>query len=147
MRKVLCLHSHTQIIPYAYQPKLSAHLRNLRRDKVITDVDPSEPIDCILNVTICEKKTEGEIRMNIDMRPMNTGSKHTKHHIPLPPEMWKRSQIRKRWKRAFSGGSGSGSSKIFASSHHLLLMTKKVPKAKFCQHFLLYQPKKQCQSI
>ena len=79
--------SHRQIIPYAYQPKLSAHLRNLRRDKVITDVDPSEPIDCILNVTICEKKMEGEIRMNINMRPMNKGSKHTKYHILLPQEI------------------------------------------------------------
>ena len=77
---------HRQIIPYAYQPKLSAHLRNLRRDKVITDVDPSEPIDCILNVTFV-KKTEGEIRMNIDMRLMNKGSKHTKYHIPLPQEI------------------------------------------------------------
>ena len=75
---------HRQVIPHAYQPKLSAHLRNLRRDQVITDVDPSEPIDCILNVTICEKKTEGEIRMNIGMRPMNKGSKHMKYHIPLP---------------------------------------------------------------
>ena len=54
--------------------------------------------------------------------------------------MWKRKQIQKHWKRAISGGSGS--SKIFASRHHLLLMTKKVPKAKFCQNFCLISQKK-----
>ena len=42
---------------------------------------------------------------------------------------------------AFSGGSGSGSSKIHASRHPLLLMTKKIQKAKFCQHICLFSQK------
>ena len=53
-------------------------------------------------------------------------------------EMWKRQQIRKHWKLAFSGGSRSWSRKISTSRHHLLLITKKVQKAKFSQYFCLF---------
>ena len=74
-------------VPFQYREKLSAHLNNMRRDDVIEDVDPAEPIDCVLNVCISEKKTEGAIRMNIDARPYNIGAKHTKYHVPLPQEI------------------------------------------------------------
>ena len=66
---------------------LTAHLRNMRRDGVIEDVDLAEKVDCVLNITILEKKTQGTIRMNIDMQPMNEGALHTKYHVPLPQEV------------------------------------------------------------
>ena len=37
-------------------------------------MNPAEPIDCILNIAISEKKTLGSIRMNIDARPYNKGA-------------------------------------------------------------------------
>ena len=37
-------------------------------------VNPAEPVDCILNIAISEKKTQGSIRMNIDARPYNKGA-------------------------------------------------------------------------
>ena len=49
-------------------------------------VNPKEAIDCILNVAISEKKTQGSIRMNIDARPHNKGAKHTKYHVTTPQE-------------------------------------------------------------
>ena len=45
-------------IPYRYQGRVSAHLQNLRRDGMIKDVDPAEAVECVLNVTISEKKAE-----------------------------------------------------------------------------------------
>ena len=44
-------------VPYHYQEKLSKHLQKLREDRVIEDVDPRGPIDCILNIALSEKKT------------------------------------------------------------------------------------------
>ena len=74
-------------VPYFYRERLSSHLNKLRSENIIEDVDPSEPIDCILNVTISDKKTPNEIRMNIDARPINVGAKHTKYHVPTPQEI------------------------------------------------------------
>ena len=74
-------------IPYRYQDRVSAHLKNMRRDGVIEDVDPAEVVDCVLNVAISEKKENGAIRMNIDMRPYNEGAKLTKYHVPLAEEV------------------------------------------------------------
>ena len=74
-------------VPYHYQDKLAAHLQQLTKEGVIEDVHPAEPIDCILNLSISEKKTKGSIRMNIDARPLNKGAKHTKYHVPLPQEV------------------------------------------------------------
>ena len=74
-------------IPYRYQDRVSAHLKNLKRDGVIEDVDPAEVVDCVLNVAISEKKENGAIRMNIDMRPCNEGAKLTKYHVPLAEEV------------------------------------------------------------
>ena len=74
-------------IPYRYQDRVSVHLKNMRRDGVIEDVDPAEVVDCVLNVAISEKKENGAIRMNIDMRPYNEGAKLTKYHVPLAEEV------------------------------------------------------------
>ena len=74
-------------VPYHYQDRLATHLKQLTKEGVIEDVHPAEPIDCILNLSILEKKTKGSIRMNIDARPLNKGAKHTKYHVPLPQEV------------------------------------------------------------
>jgi len=74
-------------VPFHYQDRLTTHLQKLKQDGVIEDVDPAEPVDCILNLTISEKKSEGAIRMNIDARPLNVGARHTKYHVPLPQEV------------------------------------------------------------
>ena len=44
-------------IPYHYRAKTAEHIEKLKKEGVIEDVDPSEPIDCVLNTTISEKKT------------------------------------------------------------------------------------------
>ena len=62
------------------------HLQKLREDGVIEDVDPREPIDCVLNIALSEKKNK-DIRMNIDARPLNKGAKMTKYHITTPQEV------------------------------------------------------------
>ena len=74
-------------VPYHYRERLSAHLSKLKAEDIIEDVDPAERIDCVLNVTISDKKTLNEIRMNIDARPINLGAKHTKYHITTPQEI------------------------------------------------------------
>ena len=51
------------------------------------DMDPTEPIYCVLNVVFTDKKTPGEIRMNIDTTPINKGAKITKHHIKTAAEV------------------------------------------------------------
>ena len=53
---------------------------------MIKRVNPAEPVDCILNIAISEKKTQGSIRMNIDARPYNKGAKHTRYHVTTPQE-------------------------------------------------------------
>ena len=73
-------------VPYHYQDRLSKHLQKLREDGVIEDVDPREPIDCILNIALSEKKNK-DIRMNIDARPLNKGAKMTRYHITTPQEV------------------------------------------------------------
>ena len=42
----------------------------MRQDGVILDIDPAKKVDCVLNLTILDKKTQGAICMNIDMTPM-----------------------------------------------------------------------------
>ena len=73
-------------VPYHYQDRLSKHLQKLREDGVIEDVDPREPIDCILNIALSEKKNK-DLRMNIDARPLNKGAKMTRYHITTPQEV------------------------------------------------------------
>ena len=64
-------------VPYHYHERLSRHLQKLREDGVIEDVD------CFLNIALSEKKN-GDMRMNIDARPLNKGAKMTKYHITNP---------------------------------------------------------------
>lgn len=73
-------------IPIHYQGKVSELLQFLRENDVITDVDPKEIIDCVLNVVITDK-ANGDIRMNIDNTPLNPGMQRTKYHIQTPQEI------------------------------------------------------------
>ena len=73
-------------IPMHYRQEVSKHLKFLREQKVITDVDPRNPYECVMNVVITDKK-EGNIRMNIDNTPRNPGMKRTKYHVQTPHEI------------------------------------------------------------
>ena len=46
------------LVPFHYQERLARHLEKLREEEVIEDIDPREPIDCLLNVSISDKKEE-----------------------------------------------------------------------------------------
>ena len=74
-------------VPYHYQEKIAEHLRKLKKEGVIEDVDPAESVDCVLNIAVSEKRIQGAIRMNIDARPLNVGAKHTKYHVTTPQEV------------------------------------------------------------
>ena len=71
---------------YHYRERLATHLRKLEAEGVVEKVNPAEPIDCILNIAISEKKTLGSICMNIDARPYNKEAKHTRYHVTTPQE-------------------------------------------------------------
>ena len=73
-------------IPVYYQDKVSDLLRFLREQGVITDVDPRNSYDCVMNVVITDK-SHGQIRMNIDNTPRNPGLKRTKFHVQTPQEI------------------------------------------------------------
>ena len=75
------------LIPLNYRSKVSKHLQFLREEGVITDVDPRQAHDCVLNVVITDKTTPGEIRMNIDSTPQNPGMRRTKFHVKTPQEI------------------------------------------------------------
>ena len=69
--------------PIHYQGEVSKLLEFLRTQGVITDVDPRESYDCVMNVVITDK-SNGQIRMNIDNTPRNSGMRSPdfmfKHH-------------------------------------------------------------------
>ena len=71
-------------VPYHYQERLGVHLKKLEKEGVIEKVNPAEPVDCILNIAISEKKTQGSTHMNINARPYNKGAKHTRYHVYTP---------------------------------------------------------------
>ena len=73
-------------IPIHYQEQVSQLLDFLRQQGVITDVDPRNNYDCVMNVVITDKKN-GQIRMNIDNTPRNPGMKRTKFHVQTPQEI------------------------------------------------------------
>lgn len=73
-------------IPIHYQQKVSNLLKFFRENDVITDVDPKEINECVLNVVITDK-ANGAIRMNIDNTPINPGMQRTKYHIQTPQEI------------------------------------------------------------
>ena len=49
-------------VPYHYQERLATHLRKVEAEGVVEKVNLVEPINCILNIAISEKKTLGSIR-------------------------------------------------------------------------------------
>ena len=59
----------------------------MRQDIVIDNMEPAEKVDCVINVTISEKKTKGAIRMNINFLPMSKGALLTKYNVPLPQKV------------------------------------------------------------
>ena len=73
-------------IPFHYQEDVSKLLDFLREQGVITDVDPRDSYDCVMNVVITDKKN-GQIRMNIDNTPQNPGMQRTKFHVQTPQEI------------------------------------------------------------
>ena len=73
-------------VPIHYQKEVSELLNFLRKEKVITDVDPRKSYDCVMNVVITDK-ANGQIRMNIDNTPRNPGMKRTKFHVQTPQEI------------------------------------------------------------
>ena len=72
--------------PIHYQPAVSDLLQFLREQGVITDVDPSDTHECVMNAVITDKKN-GDIRMNIDCTPSNPGMNRTKFHVQTPQEI------------------------------------------------------------
>ena len=73
-------------IPFFYQEQVSKLLRFLKEEKVISDVDPRQSYDCVMNVVITDK-ANNQIRMNIDNTPRNPGLKRTKFHVQTPQEI------------------------------------------------------------
>ena len=74
-------------VPYHYQDRLTDPLELMEKEGAIEPVDPREEVDCTMNVVITDKKTSGQIRMNIDATPINAGIKMTKYHIPTAGEV------------------------------------------------------------
>ena len=62
---------------------MSKLLDFLRKEGVITDVNPWGNYDCVMSIVITDKKT-GHIRMNIDNTPRNPGMKRANHHVQTP---------------------------------------------------------------
>ena len=73
-------------VPVHYQEEVSKLLAFLRKEGVITDVDPRGNYDCVMNIVVTDKKN-GQIRMNIDNTPRNPGMKRTKFHVQTPQEI------------------------------------------------------------
>ena len=74
-------------VTYHYQDRLSQHLSMMRKEAAIEDVNPREPLACVMNVVITDKKESGPIRMNIDATPLNKGMKMTKYHVKTAAEV------------------------------------------------------------
>ena len=67
----------------AYRDRLSQHLKELCDNDVIEGpLDSSSLLDYISNVVITEKKTSGQIRMNIDMRHANLAIQESQFPVP-----------------------------------------------------------------
>ena len=69
-------------VPYHYQERLADHLELMEREGAIKPIDPREEVNCTMNVVITDKKSSGQIYMNIDTTPINAGIKMTKYHFP-----------------------------------------------------------------
>ena len=67
--------------------RLSQHLDMMRKEGAMEDVNPREVVDCTMNLVITDKKSAGQIRMNVDATPINQGIKMTKYHVPTAAEV------------------------------------------------------------
>ena len=74
-------------VPYHYQNRLSDHLEMMRKEGAMEDINPREAVDCTMNLVITEKKSAGQIRMNVDATPINQGIRMTKYHVPTAAEV------------------------------------------------------------
>ena len=54
-------------------------LEKLKAEGMIEKVNPEEPVGCILNIAISEKKAQGSIPLNNDAKP-------TRYHVTTPQE-------------------------------------------------------------
>ena len=57
----------------------------MRKEGIIEDLDPREPIDAILNLVITDKKMPGKIRIKVDATPINKGAKMNKLQVKQRP--------------------------------------------------------------
>ena len=73
-------------VPYHYQERLTTIIKQFHKDDNIQKVDTEDNIDCILNVSISEKRTQGGIQMDIDARLLNEGAKLNGHQGTTPQE-------------------------------------------------------------
>ena len=73
-------------IPPQFQEELSNHLQFLRKNGKIVDVDPNtETVECYSNVVI-SRKPSGDLRMNLDARPVNAALSDIVSHQMVTPE-------------------------------------------------------------
>ena len=59
----------------------------MRKEGIIENLDPREPIDAILNLVITDKKTPGKIRIKVDATPINKGAKMNKLQVKTAAEV------------------------------------------------------------
>ena len=59
----------------------------MRKEGAIEDIHLRELVDCTMNLVITEKKSGGQICMNLDATPINQGIKMTKYHVPTAAEV------------------------------------------------------------
>ena len=73
-------------IPPQFREELSTHLEFLRKNGKIVDVDPNtETVECYSNVVI-SRKSSGDLRMNLDARPVNAALCDIVSHQMVTPE-------------------------------------------------------------
>ena len=71
-------------IPIHYQKYVSKHLKFLRSQNIISDVDPKKSFDCVMNAVITRQ--ERWIHSN-EHRQRNPGMQRTQYHIQMPQEI------------------------------------------------------------
>ena len=75
---------HSRKVPYAKLPALKATLAKLEEKEVIATVD--KPTDWVNNLVITEKKN-GQLRLCLDPKPLNTAIKRERHVIPTAEDV------------------------------------------------------------
>ena len=76
-----------RLIPLGLRDKVSKHLEELKADDVIEGpLDSTEPHEWVSNVRLT-RKSDGQIRMNLDMRHANTAIQETHFSVPNVQEL------------------------------------------------------------